>query len=267
MESLSPSRRLIKPLAAAVALVLVISLVAIYILPQYIYISPLSKFYNSGVVDHKSIGEGTDSNGNQVKTYAISVRLLNDDPLNHVSGGETLGYIVTEADWAMVVPQDTVKIEMLPNAHAKVLEIIPAFGITPYWRLHLNSDIPLKLTLTADKQNYTIGETANFTVRLTNDNSSYDGPPKNISLSLFKDCIYFILNGKLVSSNSNTLNYDDPTQIQHITLQPNQDVVYSFSWDTANVEPGNYGIRAYVGYYSSLETMALTETILIGVSK
>lgn len=266
-EKLDMFRRLIKPITAAVALVLIISLVSIYILPQYVYINPFSKFYNSGVVDHKSIGEGTDNNGNEVMTYTVSVRLLNDDPLNHISGGETLAYIVTKAEWDMIAPQDTVKIEMLPNAHAQVLEIIPVFGITPDWRLHLNSDIPLKLTLTADKQNYFIGETAYFTVRLTNDNSSYDGPPKNISLSLFKDCIYFILNGNLVSSNSNMLNYDGPTGIQHIILQPNQDIDYSFSWNITNVEPGNYGIRAYVGYYASLETISLTETILIDVSE
>jgi hypothetical protein len=246
---------LIKPVAAAVTLVLVISVVAIYILPQYIYISPLSKFYNSGVVDHRTLSEGNP------KTYTVSIRLLYDDPLNHISGGETLAYIVSKEDWDMVKPQDTVKIEMLPNAQAKILEVIPVSGVIPDWRLNLNSDLPLEINFTADKQNYKIGETAYFSIRLIN-NATLDETPKNITLYLFEDCRYFIFNNKLVSTND-----DFPAEIQNKTLEPNQEVVYTFSWDILNLVPGNYEVRVFAGYFATIETASLTQTILIGVSK
>ncbi len=271
---------MIKPVVAAAILVLLISGIALYILPQYIYISPFSKFYDSGVVDHKSIGQSIDNSNNQITTYTVSVRLINDDPINHISGGETLAYIVTKVEWDMLVPMDFVKIALLPNAHAQVVGIIPGFGSTPQWRVLSNPILPLNLTLTADKQNYTIGETANFTiddtanftVRLTNDPTLSDEAPSNVSLSVFKDCIYYVFNGKLVNSNDDTLDYGDPAGIKNVILEPNQEVDYSFSWDLSGIQPGSYAIRAYIGYigyYSPLEgqPVTLTQTILIDVSK
>ena len=271
---------MVKPVVAAVIIVLLISGIAIYILPQYIYISPFSKFYDSGVVDHKSIGQGIDNGNNKVTTYTVSVNLINDDPINHVSGGETLAYIVTKVEWDMLAPMDFVKIELSPNLHAKVVDIIPGFGSTPQWRVLPNTILPLNLTLTADKPNYTIGETANFTigdtanftVRLTNDPKLSDGAPWNVSLSLFKDCIFYVFKGGLVSSNDGTLDYGNPAEIQNVNLEPNQTVDYHFSWNVSGIQPGNYAIRAYIGYegnYSSLEVqpITLTQLILIDVSK
>ncbi len=268
---------MIKSVVAAAVLVLLISGIAIYVLPQYIYISPFSKFYDSGVVEHKSIGHSTDNDGNQITTYTVSVSLINDDPINHVSGGETLAYIVTKVEWDMLVPMDFVKIALLPDAHAQVVGIIPGFGSTPQWRVLPNPILPLNLTLTADKQNYTIGETANFTigdianftVRLTNDPTLSDGGPCNVSLFLFKNCIYYIFKGQLVNSNDDALRYNDPVEIQNVSVEPNQEVNYSFSWDLTGIQPGGYAILVYIGYLPPIESPALTltQTILIDVSK
>jgi hypothetical protein len=51
-----PKRSLIKSLALALALIIVISVVAVYVVPKYVYVSPFSSFYASGMVDHKKIG-------------------------------------------------------------------------------------------------------------------------------------------------------------------------------------------------------------------
>jgi hypothetical protein len=229
-------------------------------------------------VDHKSIGQGTDSNG-PVTVYTVSVRLFSDDPVNHVSNGETFAYVVSKTDWDMLAPKDFVKIEVSPNAQAQVNSLIPnpSTGSTPEWRLLPNTILPLNLTFTADNRdyvgepgNFTVGETANFTLRLVNDPALSDGAPSNVSLCLFKECIYYVFfNGELFSSNDNTFNYNDPIQVQSINLQPNQEVNFTLSLDFTNFQPGYYYIRAYVGYYSPLEApvLTLTQTILIGVSK
>jgi hypothetical protein len=153
-----------------------------------------------------------------------------------------------------------------------VVGIIPGFGSTPQWRVLPNTILPLNFTLTADKQNYTIGDTANFTVRLTNDPTLSDGAPSNVSLSLFKNCIYYVFKEGLVNSNDDTLDYGDSAKIQNVGLEPNQEVQYSFSWNLSGIQPGNYAIRAYIGYEGYSEPLegqpiTLTQLILIDVSK
>ena len=265
MGSLSvPNRRLIKPLVAAVILVLIISGVVIFILPQYVYISPFSSFYASGFVDHKGVGYGTDSNGAQYTTYTVSVTLFNDDPVNHFSSGDTLGYIVSKADWDMVAWGDTVKIKLLPDAQAKVVELYPTLN-SPEWELSYQS--PVSITLTSDKPEYTLRENANFTVHLTNDPQLSGGIPFNVSLSLFKNCFFYIfLNGKMVTSNDNLLEYDNPLEIETVSLQPNQEINYQFNLSLTNIHPGTYYVRAYIGYLQMLEpTVTLTATVPIYV--
>jgi len=159
---------LIKPIVAAVILVLLISGIAIFVLPKYIYISPFSSFYGSGVVYYKTVGYSTEINGSQLPTYLVSVTLLNDDPVNHFSGGNTNTYTVSKADWDVIAPGDGVNIKLLPNAHAQLVDQFPNPGSTPDWQLAL-VDLPLTLNVTSNKPQYTVGEIANFTVCLTND--------------------------------------------------------------------------------------------------
>jgi hypothetical protein len=265
---------LIKPVVAAAVLVLLISGIAIYILPQYIYISPFSKFYGFGVVYNKTVGYGTDSNGSQLTNYLVSVSLLEDDPVNHFSGGPNT-YTFSKADWDMIIPGDAVNIKFLPNAKAQLVDITIIPGSTPEWRV-LPADLPLSLNVTSDKPQYAIGENANFTVRLTNDPALSNGTSSNVSLSLFKDCIFYVfLNGKAVTSNDNLLQYSDPLEIKTVSLQPNQEIDYSFNWNLTNIQPGTYWVRAYIGYYPPLQgqsttvfrSITLTATTTIDVTK
>ena len=257
---------MIKPVVAAVILVLLISGIAIYVLPKYIYISPFSSFYASGIVDHKGIGHSTDNNGAQLTTYTVSITLFNDDPLNHISSGDTLAYIVSKADWDMVAPSDSIKIKLLPDAQAKVVELYPTL-VSSQWQWQYQS--PITINLTSDKSEYTLGEKANFTVHLTNDPQLSGETPYNVSLSLFKNCFFYIfLNGKVVTSNDNLLDYDNPLEIQTVSLQPNQEIQYQFSWSLTNIQPGTYYVRAYVGYLEMQEpAVTLTETVPIYVLK
>ena len=260
---------MIKPIVAAVILVLLISGIAIFVLPKYIYISPFSSFYGSGVVYYKTVGYSTEINGSQLPTYLVSVTLLNDDPVNHFSGGNTNTYTVSKADWDVIAPGDGVNIKLLPNAHAQLVDQFPNPGSTPDWQLAL-VDLPLTLNVTSNKPQYTVGEIANFTVCLTNDPALSSGTPSNVSLSLFKDCIFYtFLNGKIITSNDNLLQYDNPLEIKTVSLQPNQEIDYSFSWSLTNIQPGTYFVRAYIGYYPPLQapSITLTATTTIDVTK
>jgi hypothetical protein len=276
VENLSiPKSRLIKPLIAAVILVLLISGIAIYILPQYIYISPFSSFYGDGVVYYKTVRYGNDSSGSQLTTYLVSVTLLNDDPVNHFSGGNTNTYSVSKADWDVIAPGDGVNIKLLPNTHAQLVDQFPNPGGTPAWRT-VPADLPLTLNVTSDKPQYAIGETANFTVRLTNDPTLSNGTSSNVSLSLFKDCIFYtFINGKIITSNDNLLQYGNPLDNKTVSLQPNQEINYSFSWNLTNIQPGTCFVRAYIGYYPRLQgqsttlfkSITLTAIMMIDVTK
>lgn len=276
MKNLSvPNRRLIKPLVAAVILVLLISGIAIYVLPKYIYISPFSSFYGSGNVFYKFVEYATEINGSQLPTYLVSVTMLNDDPVNHFSSGNTNTYSVSKADWDVIAPADGVYIKFLPNAHAQLIYLGTNIGGTPAWRA-VTADLPLTLNVTSNKPQNTIGENANFTVRLTNDPALSSGVLSNVSLSLFKDCIFYIfLDGKIITSNDNLLQYDNPLEIKTVSLQPNQEIDYSFNWNLTNIQPGTYFVRAYIGYYPPLQgqsttlfrSITLTATTTIDVIK
>jgi hypothetical protein len=176
----------------------------------------------------------------------------------------------------MIGSGDIVKIKFLPNAQAQVIDLIPNTpGSTPEWRT-VPLDLPLTLNITSNKPQYTIGETANFTVRLTNDPALSNGTSSNVSLSLFKDCIFYVFsNGKAVTSNDNLLQYSDPLEIKTVSLQPTQEIDYSFNWNLTNIQPGNYSVRAYIGYYPPLQgqsttvfrSITLTTTMMIDVTK
>jgi len=265
---------LIKPVVAAAILVLLISGIAIYVLPKYIYISPFSSFSGFGVVYYKTVGYSTDSNGSQLTTYLVSVSLLEDDPVNHFSSGSNT-YTFSKSDWDMIIPGDAVNIKFLPNAKAQLVDLTIIPGSPPEWRV-LPADLPLSINVTSDKPQYTIGENANFTVRLTNDPALSNGTSSNVSLSLFKDCIFYtFLNAKMITSNDNLLQYDNPLDNKTVSLQPNQEIDYSFNWNLTNIQPGTYWVRIYIGYLPPLQgqsttifrSITLTATTTIDVTK
>lgn len=258
VKNLGTSKRLIRSVVAAVALVLIISAVSLYVLPQHIYISPFSNFYASAVVYYKTIEVGAD---NQSTVYVVSFSLITGDPVNDFSGGPTL-YQVSKADWDMVSAGDGVKIKLLPNAQAQIVEIgvIPtALNDSREWRT-VPANLPLTLNVTSDKPQYAVGETANFTVRLTNDPALAEDATSNVSLVLFKDCIYYVFEtatGKLVTSNDNQLQYN-ASETRNVSIQPSQEIDYTFNLDLSGISPGTYSVRAYIGYYPPLEGQSST---------
>jgi len=79
-------------------------------------------YYVSGIVDHQKIGRGT-KNGQSVSWYTVSINLENDDPLNNIKKGQTLGYIVSKADWEKVWPGDRVEARVNGNAEAEIVKV------------------------------------------------------------------------------------------------------------------------------------------------
>jgi hypothetical protein len=66
-----------------------------------------------------------------------------------------------------------------------------------------------------------------------------------------------------------------PLEIKTVSLQPNQEIDYSFSCNLTNIQPGTYFVRAYIGYYPPLpgqsttlfRSITLTATTTIDVTK
>ena len=250
-----PKRSLIKPLAIAVVLMIAVSIIVVYVIPRYVYVSPFSSFFASGIVSHKKIGSGTD-NGVQFTTYTVSVRLFDDDPVNGIPSGTTLAYLVSEADWGMIAWGDTVKIKLFPNAKAEIVELYPTLS-SPEWQ---QQQLFLRVNLTSNKQIYTLGENATFRVGIANAPLNEGDSPYNVSISVFQNCLFYVFkNGKVVSVNQN------PVEIKIISLQPSQEVEYSFNWSIANVQAGSYYVRAYVGYLTYNEEAPLIGTTMVQV--
>ncbi len=247
-------RDLAKSVIAAVSLILVITIVAAYFLPQYVYISPFSTVYASGIVDHKKVGHGTDG-GVPFTNYVINVNLLDDDPVNNVKSGNTLGYIVSQADWNMVEWGDTVKIKILPSAKAEIVNLYPASKPASW---HTTYEDWLSIDLKTDKSTYSPSETVNFT--LTLQNTMEPNQSAGYKLSVFKTFSFWAYNlgGKQVYSSPNV-----GAEIDEITLEPNQTVSYSFQWRLNDIPSGYYSIRVFIGYIAADEEASLTGTQVI----
>ncbi len=247
-------RDLAKPIITAVSLVLVIGFVTVYILPQYVYISPFSTVYVNGIVDHKTIGYGTDG-GAPFTNYIMNVNLFGDDPVNNVKSGNTLGYIVSETDWNLVEWGDTVKIEVLPNAKAEIMNLYPAAKPASW---HETYEDWLKIDFTSDKSTYSPTETVNFTVNLKN--IQPPGQSRGFNLSILKTFSFWAygLGGNQIYSSANSM-----VSVQKVTLSPNQTINYSFQWPLNGISPGYYSIRVFIGYIGDREEACLTGTQVI----
>jgi hypothetical protein len=244
--------RYVKPLALGLVFVVLAGVLSIYVASRFVYISPFSEFYASGLVFNKKVGYGT-VNGEVVKTYVASVALSNGDPVNGVSAGGGLGYIVSENDWNMIDAGDTVKIRLLPNAKAQVMEIYPAV-VPPSW--HWESG--LKLNLTAQKPQYHLGDTVNFTVTLKNAPTNPGDTPFNATAWVFANPVFFgFQNGHKAFTVGST------SEGQTLSFTPGQDETFSFSLKLQDVSVGACQVRIYLGYLGDNTEATLSATTQI----
>jgi hypothetical protein len=78
--------------------------------------------YVTGIVDHKSVGTGTDG-GEPVEWYTISLWLVTEDVVNGFGVGETIAYVVDEASYLEVAAGDVVKAALRGDLKIDVLEV------------------------------------------------------------------------------------------------------------------------------------------------
>jgi len=62
-----------------------------------------------GVVDHKSIGEGSDSGSQPVTWYTVSLWLVTDDEENNLAVGDTLAYVVSKEVYDQIEIGDVIE--------------------------------------------------------------------------------------------------------------------------------------------------------------
>jgi hypothetical protein len=234
----------------AIGLVMVIALLGHFLIPPYVFVTPGYSVYVAGIVDHKKIGQSY-PDGILPRWYTVSVRLFDDDPINQIKSGETLAYIVTKAEWEMVEWGDTVKIRLLQDVKAEIVELFPSLKL-PEWRGPF-----LRGELIADKAAYKIGEKANFTVRITNvqEETSW-----NWTITLFKTFQFWAFqDGKRIFSSPNH------SETQDMVLQPSQELEFSFEWELVDIPKGVYYVRVYLGYFTDSQENTLTGTTMIGI--
>lgn len=75
-----------------------------------------------GIVDHKSVGEGTDGDGKPITWYTVSVWLVTDDRVNDIDAGETQAYIVEKEDFDRVVMGDAVEAKPLRDIKMEIID-------------------------------------------------------------------------------------------------------------------------------------------------
>jgi hypothetical protein len=256
---------LIKASSMAIVLVMTISLLGYYAIPPYVFVNPGHSVYASGIVDHRSVGQGY-SNGELQTWYTISVRLFDDDPINGVKSGETLAYIVTEAEWQMVEWGDTVNLKLSSGLKAEIAGFFPSLK-PPGWHGLADSASPISIELVADKTTYTLGEEASFCAKIRNapEEKGWIGPSIPLKLTLLKTFPFWISrNGEKIYSSQKGL------ELQQIVLQPGQELEFTFDWELVDdygraVPEGVYYVRAYFGYFTEDEEITLTSTTMIGI--
>lgn len=77
-----------------------------------------------GIVDHKSVGHGTDSRGEPSTWYTVSLWLLMEDKVNGLTVGDTIAYIVDKDDFDRIIVGDVVKGVPLLDLKIEITEII-----------------------------------------------------------------------------------------------------------------------------------------------
>ena len=260
------SADLIRALSMAIGLVMVITLFGHYVIPPYIFVSPGYSFYAAGIVDHKSIGQGYSGGGEPKTWYTVSIRLFDDDPVNRIQSGETLGYIVTKSEWEMVEWGDTIKIRLLPDVRAEIVELFPSLKL-PEWHGLAGSASPINVEIVLNKSTYGVNEKASFhaIIRNSPEGKGWTGNPIPLRLTLFKTFPFWIF-----KDGGKVFSLPGDSELQEIVLQPGQEIKFSFEWnlvdDQGNSVPeGIYYVRVYLGYFTENEEITLSSTTMIGV--
>lgn len=251
---------LIKASSMAIGLVMVITLLGHYVIPPYVFVTPGYSVYVAGIVDHKGIGHGY-SDGVLHRSYGVSVRVFDDDSINQIKSGETLAYGVTKAEWEMVEWGDTVKIRLLPDVKAEIVELFPSLKL-PEWHSLSGSASTISIEMFANKTTYKIGEKAEFSVIVKNapEEKGWIGPPVPLKLTLFKVSPFWAFrNGERV------FTFHGDLESQETILQPGQESRFSFDWQLTDVLGGVYYVRVYLGYFTEKEETTLTSTTTIGI--
>ena len=256
---------LIKASSMAIGLVMVITLLGHYVIPPYVFITPGYSVYVSGVVDHKKIGQGY-SDGVLHTWYTVSVRLFDDDPINRMKSGETLGYIVSKTDWEMVEWGDMVKIKLLPDVRAEIVKLFPSLKL-PEWHGLSGSASPIKIEMVANKTIYKIGEKAEFSMTIRNapEEKGWIEPSIPLKLTLFRIFPFWVFrDGEKIFSSL------DDLETYEVVLEPGQELNFSLEWGLVDgygrvVPEGVYYVRVYLGYFTEDEEITLTSTTMIGI--
>ena len=236
----------------AIGLVMVITILGYYVFPPYIFVSPGYSVYVASIVDHKKIGHGLDD-GQLITWYTVSVRLFEDDPINRIKSGETLAYIVTKSDWDMVEWGDTVKIRLLQDLKAEMVELFPSLKL-PEWREPFLGG--LRAELVSDKPTYKIGEHAHFTAMITNAQND-----TTLNITLFKAFPFWTFyDGKNILPSLNE------SETEEILLYPGQKLEFNFfEWEIGDAPLGVYYVRVYLGYFTDNQENAITATTMIRI--
>ena len=76
-----------------------------------------------GIVDHKSIGTGTDNSGEPAEWYTVSLWLVTKDDVNGFEVGETIAYVVEENSYHEIIAGDVIKATLLKDLSIDVLDV------------------------------------------------------------------------------------------------------------------------------------------------
>ncbi len=115
------SKKVNKTSRIIVIIVLLSCLLLSVILNIYILIQPPLLI---GIVDHKSIGEGTDDSGQPIIWYTVSLWLVTEDPVNGHSVSEIFAYVVEKEDFDNIADGDIVKGIPLRDVRFEIKEIL-----------------------------------------------------------------------------------------------------------------------------------------------
>lgn len=257
-------RDLIKVTALAFGLISIVTILGIYVFPNYIFVNANYKVCISGVVDHKKISESY-LNGELMERYTVSVKLFEDDPINNIKNGETIAYFISYDNWLMIEWGDTVKLELKPDFQAELTELYPALKL-PQWHAISGSNSPLSIEAIADKTVYTFNEKPAISIAIKNDptGKGWIDSPIPISLTLLRSPrLYLFIDGKIVYSSPSDSIADQ------IKLDPENEIIKNIELDLKEIGDHNlegiYYIRIHLGHFSENREITLTCTTMIEV--
>lgn len=258
------NRDLFKMGTLALLLVTIITLLGVFVIPNYIFVNS-TQSYISGVVDHKSISSSY-LNGEQIKDYTVSVKLFEDDVVNDVKSNLTSAYIVSYNDWLIVEWGDIINLKVSSGFQAKINELYPSIKL-PEWHSISGSASPLSLEISTNKKVYSSNEKININITIKNApiEKGWNDSPIPIQLQLQPSPqIYIFKDGKMIySSLSDKI-------LNELTLEPEEEIIKNCEFDLNQISDENdisgiFYIRIYLGHLNGSEQKTLTCTTMIEI--